>query len=337
MPRSHRFQSRYDLRGLVDVVAQVARVAAPAEPERVTQRSYDSARAKAGYPDAPSARQTASRLRMSWPELVAFALRGREIEKTLGIHFGDEDEPHLGEEDVRSALRVVALRLRKKSLARADYIGERERMLAAARRRWCHRSALSLPSANQIERIAGGWEAALTIAGLGPRPAQARSRGLEVIEALELALEAHGSLVPSRAALELFAAANNFSLARFETGKPWGDYLAELKARRDEWGKWTPTAAPAREVRPDYTQPIALPPEMPRRRKKRWTREECLAALAGLLAELGARERLTQRRYQEEAKGRAELPALRSLQRYGSFTELVAEARKRRARAPLAK
>jgi hypothetical protein len=321
-----RFQSRYDLRGLIDVVAAIARIAEPAEPERVTQRRYDAARAKAGYPDAPSARQTATRLKMPWPELVALALSGRDLDKSLGYRFGEHEEHHFGEEDLRSALRVVALRLGKKSLSYDDYAAERARMLADARRRWLHRSTLSLPSGNQIKRVAGSWDAALAIAGLVPPPKRTLPRGIPIVEALELALEAHGALL-TRVELDRFAAANGLSLARPEKGKPWADYLAELRTRRAEWGKWTPTAPPVEGVRPDYGQAVSLPAGLPQRKKRRWSREECVAAIARLLGELPSNERLTLRVYLQKANVRPELPALGSLQRHADFTELVAEAR----------
>jgi hypothetical protein len=325
---SSRFESRYDLRSLVDIVAHVARAADANEPERVSQSRYDAARAQAGYGDAPSARQTAARFKMPWSELLALALSGRNVEKALGYRFGEDEDDLLGEADVRVALRAVAFRLHRKTLSRVEYIEERERMLASARRHWLHESPLTLPSANQIERVAGDWEAALQAAGLGPRPVPVKRPGMAPLDVLELALEAHGALPSGRFELARFAAANQIALSRFERGKVWPDYIAELRERRAEWGKWTPTAAPAPDNRPDFSKPIALPPDTPARQKKRWTREECLVALTGLLAELPASQRLTLRVYQQKSRGRPELPALGSLQRHGSFTELVAEARR---------
>lgn len=326
-----RFTSRYDLRGLVDVVAEVARVADSRQPERVTQAQWDAARASAGHADAPAARQVATRLTMGWVEVLALALDGRDIDKALGSHLSEDDDPYLTHDadDVRAALRVVALRLGKRTLTPRAYADERAQMLTAARRRWRHRADPALPSVSQVEHIAGSWDAALALAGLGPRPPQERSEGLPIVDALELALEAHGALL-TKPELGRFAAANNLSVARHKRGKPWGDYLAELRTRRADWGKWTPPAPPLFGTRPDYSVAVPLPPDAPRRRKRRWTRAECVAALAALLAELPPRTRLTLRRYQQEAVGRRDLPHLASLQRHGGFSEVVAEARRTR-------
>lgn len=329
-----RFQARYDERTLLDVVAAVARTADPDEPAEITQRDYDAARERAGYPAAPTAKQTAARFRMPWPELVRFALAPMASpEIALGRQLGERNEDWLDEAAVRAALKTVALRLGKKTLLPADYLAERERMLADARRHYRHQAEPLLPSEGQIVRIAGSWDEALQIAGLAPRPTVGRAHpGVPIVAALELALEAYGCLLTFRE-LARFAQANGFSLAK-KTGR-WTDYLAELRAERTDWGKWTPAGYPPAEVRPDYAKPIRLPAsfEAVRRRRYRWTKDECVAALARLLAELG-NERLTQRLYLQKRRADPDLPPLTSLQRQGGFGELVAEARKRRAPTP---
>jgi len=324
--RRGQFQSRYDLRGLVDVVAAVARAAEPSEPERVSQSRYDAARTSAGYPLAPSAKATAARLKMPWLEILALALDGRDVARSLGYRFGTEEEEWFDEEAVRAALKTVALRLGKKTLTPVDYRLERERVLAAARG---HRDELAFPTEGQVESIAGSWEAALYLAGLAERPAHPATRkGMTIVAALELCLETTGAL-PTKPELALWAAANGVSVAKREKGKSWLSYLAELKAARDEWGKWTPAGSAPREQRPDFAQvPMTTPFASPPRHRRRWTRDDCLEALARLLAELPSQRRLTLRAYQELARGRVDLPALSSLQRHGTFGKMVAEARR---------
>jgi hypothetical protein len=322
-----RFQSRYDLRTLVDVAAAVARVADPTEPAQVTQKQWDAARTSADSPDAPSARQVAVRLQMPWADVLALAFGPTDIDKSLGHHFGAEEDSYLDGDDVRTALRTVALRLNKRSLTTTDYSDERERMLASARRR--HGSELYLPNVNQVEHLAGSWDAALALAGLGPRPPQARRAGLMVVEVLELALCAHGCLL-TKPELSRFAAANQISVANRSWRAPWASHLAELRQRRAEWGLWTPPCPPTLGVRPDYTATVALPPDVPQRLKRRWSREECIVALIALLDELPAKTRLTMRVYQQQASGRDDLPALHTIQRHAAFSEMVAEARKKR-------
>jgi len=322
---SPRFESRYSLDALVSVVADVARAANPARPESVTQSVYDAARAKAGHKDAPTGKQSAARLGMSWPDALAFALdpERRSTEIALGRRLGSEEAPWIDELAVRSALRTVALRLGKKTLRPAEYRAERERMLAAARRSTRHRLELELPTEGQIERVAGDWERALELAGLAPRVRRENERGVSIVDALELALEAHGALATSHE-LPIFARANRIALEKIR--RPWREYLTELRERRDEWGKWTPSSPPAWRVRPDYRVPVPLPPDLPRIGRREWTREECLDALVLLLAERPG-ERLTLRGYQEASAGRRDLPSLSALQRQGKFSEMVAEAR----------
>jgi hypothetical protein len=323
-----RFQSRYDLRGLVDVAAEVARVAAPARPEKVTQDAYDAARARAGYPDAPSARQTASRLRIPWAEVLNLAFDGRDVTRALGALFGERPERALGPDAIRGALRVVALRLKTESLSLDEYTSEWARMLLRTRRPWLHRSTLDLPKATRISHSAGGWTTALRIADLNPST-RTRPTGITIVDCLELALEAHGAL-PSDWETRCFAIANNLSVARFEKSKPWSACLSELRTRRDESGKWTPPGPPAKAIRPDFTRPVSLPEGLPQRGKKVWTRTECVAALARVLGELPSNELFTSTVYRLLARGHPDLPALRTIHRRGRFREMVAEARQRR-------
>lgn len=328
-----RIESRYDLRTLLEIVAAVARLANPSAPLLVRQADYDAARADAGYPDAPTGKQTAQRFGLAWRELLTLALdEERNLDKAVGHRVGADEDAALDEAGIRAALRTVALRLDRRTLTVFEYRREREEMLASASLRH-HPVELYLPSDYQILRVAGSWEAALEISGLDPRVESASPKGLPIIDAIEIALEATGCL-PTRNELHTFAAANGFSVARGR--RPFSEYVAELSARRDGWGKWTPLGRPPHAQRPDWGASYELPRNvnLVRKRRRRWTREECIAALGRLLDELG-NERLTQRVYQQRTTGRRDLPPLFSLQRHGKFSELLAEARKRRSkRAP---
>jgi hypothetical protein len=325
-----RFQSRYDVAALVDVVAAVARLAKPERPERVSQRAYNAARAAAGYADAPTAKQTAARLGMGWSELLAFALEpaaSREI--ALGRRLGQREEPWLGEDDVRAALKTVALRLKKKTLMPAEYRQERERMLDEAGRAWRHQGELALPTEGQIERVAGSWDDALVMAGLKRREHDhSTHRGVAVIDAIELFLEAYGAL-PTTVELEAFARRQGFPMSQREMSH--SEAIEQLRYRRLEWGKWTPLSIPRKRDRPDYSSEVKLPKNVGGvgSRRKRWTREACLEALARLIEET-AGERLTQRKYQELSARRTDLPPLSSLQQHGRWSEIVADARQAR-------
>jgi hypothetical protein len=329
-PGSPRFRSSYDLRGLISIVAAVAPVALPEDPAKVPQRRYDAARATAGYPDAPTAKQTAARLGMPWKEVLSLALDPtRSVDSVLGERGGEEDQLWLTAEDVRAALRIVARRLNKTTLKPVEYRLERRRMLDAAKRSYRHHSELSLPTSNQIETTAGSWAEALVIAGLKPRQVVGAA-GIPITAVLELFLETHG-FIATFEQMEAFARVQQFPLANRR--KPFTTYIAELQDERAEWGKWTP-AKSLRGMEPKLDTPapglvglLACYPEA-QKRKKRWTSEECIRALAQLLAEWPNDRRLTENAYQDYSRGRADLPSLSTIQRTGStFRKLVEEAR----------
>lgn len=323
-----RFRSSYDKRTLLDVVLAVAGVASPSDPAALTQLAYNAGRTAAGYADAPSGKQIAARLGMPWRELVELAVDPTlDKDKTIGRQLGREDEEWLGPGTVRAALKTVAMRLGRSTLRPDEYLAERERVLDEARRAVRHKGEPLLPSEGQILRIAGSWDKALRLAGLKPRERDDH-KGVSVVEALEWALESRGAL-PTRRELEAFAASNGFSVAWKEMA--WSAALVELRRRRAEWGKWTPPASPPLGSRPDYAVEVSLPASTARRRRARWTREECVNAIARLLGELGG-ERLTQRAYQQRARLDPDLPPLSSLQRHGTFAEIVADARCKRGR-----
>jgi len=322
-----RFQPRHDLRSLIEVVAAVARAAAPEAPEWVSQRAYDAARTKAGHADAPRAEQTAKRFKLPWAELLAFAFGSRgKLDLMVGRRYGEREQPWLNSDDVRVALLTVARRLGKDTLAPVDYRRERTRMLEKARLSWRHRVEPVLPTEGQIERAAGSWNEALELAGLAARR-HASHAGVLIVEALELALEAHGAL-PSKRQLATFARANDISLALLR--RPWDDYLAELRESRDARGKWTPPGLTPFRDRPDYSRPVEGGLAVLAPRQRHWTRDQCLAALRGWLDELPATTRPTQRAYQDSRRERPDLPALSTIQQGGTWSAMVAEARRRR-------
>lgn len=322
--RAGRFTSRYDLRTLTSIVAAVARAADAENPHLIRQADYDAARTLAGYPDAPSGGQTAQRFQLEWRELLRFALDDHDHDRAVAYLEAEPEDDLLDRMDVRAALRTAALRLGKRTLTSAEYRRDREQMLAEASLKR-HPVELYVPSEHQILRIAGSWNAALRIAGLPQRSDPPKARGVPVVDAIEIALEATGCL-PMRNDLEAFAAANSFSLARATQTYP--DSLAELRERRADWGKWTPSTWAPREARPDWGARVTLPRNLTlvERRRRAWAREECVDAIRRLLEELGS-ERLSQRVYQQRAIGRRDLPPMFSIQRHGRFTELVNEAR----------
>ena len=327
-----RFTARHDLRSLLGVVAAAAGEANPDAPARTTQRAYDAARAGAGHPSAPCAAQTAVRLGLGWRDVLDVALaRSQNFQgKSIGRRARVEHAPWIGADDVRVSLRLVADACGQSTLSRSDYAAERERMRDEAARARRHYVEPPLLTDAEIRRVTGCWNEALAIAGLEARP-RGNDRGLPFVDAIELCLEAHGAL-PDRDDFRAFAKANRIRIEH-QGDRRWSDLVASLRRRREREGKWTPPAPLERALRPDFTEPVALevsaPEPLPTRAP--WTREECLEALAELLRELGESTYLTQKLYLETCRKRQtrSLPGYGTLQRFGKFNALVAEARER--------
>jgi hypothetical protein len=103
-------------------------------------------------------------------------------------------------------------------------------------------------------------------------------------------------------------------------------------------GRWTPPAPCPKRLAPDFTAVIAAsdalaawkddPDEI--RAPKRWDREACVAAALRFLTEAPAGLELTERSYADWVARQSEaLPHTSSLQRYGGFAAVTAEARRR--------
>jgi len=318
---SGRFEPRLDLHTLADAVAAIARTVDPLAPERVTQRAYDAARA--GYPSAPRAEQTAKRFGLPWPEVLKLVLS--DLDLTLSLTMRRQQRGRqFDANDVHAALSTVACELKTTKLSLNEYLHTRDRILVKARLAWLHRSEPVLPSLSHLYRTVGSWTEALKLAGLESPPQS--QKGISIPEAIELCLEAHGAL-PTTRELDLFARVNGFALASPE---PTAQYLVALRVRRETQGKWTPRTVPPLKQRPDYSRPVELGDVITRSpRKRQWTREDCIEALIRLIEETPKQQRVTQNRYHGWARGRGEVPSLGSVDRRGGFRELLAEARRR--------
>lgn len=337
-PRRGLFRRRFDERWLLDVVAAVARTADPKAPGRVTQASYNAARAASPFPDAPAAQPTATLLKRSWPQALKAALEYNANEKS---HLASRlkivaRRPELDESEVRAALLTIALRLGKKGKPKAglsmmEYTAERRRLLARMKRRHGYQPGIAtLPTAKRIMHATGGWKNALAIADLSLIRQAPKLRGVPAADVIELCLEMHGAL-PTKPELLRFARANDISISRLEdNGKRYLDRIAELRARRTAAGKWTPESPPPRRQRPDYSRPITVPASFrnsgQRRRRYNWTREQVVAAFVSLLIELDG-EHPTAVRYNELSRGRLDLPSNTTIEKFGPFSELREEAK----------
>ncbi|MGO9763612.1 MAG: hypothetical protein ACLP1Q_20360 [Solirubrobacteraceae bacterium] len=288
----------------------------------MSQRAFDAAanaNASAAPAGLPAARNIAKSLDLPWREVVALAheppgQQNHRLSQKQTAPYQD----WLTEEYVASVLKLAAHRLGVDTLTPDRYRAVAAELAAADNKRWLHGRQLLIPSDDQIitacggasanaPRGGGGWDRALVLAGLKPRPGlgdQGMSRKAPPItDVMERFHDAHG-VQPSARTLKAFARANGIPYAR-EEHKKWSEWLDEWKQSRRERGLPEPRVVQhvgGRGVKaPDYAVNVgaARPDEQ---RLNKWTEETCAAAVARYLAQLPAGQRSTKRGYDDWAK-----------------------------------
>jgi hypothetical protein len=339
-PGRARFASAYTDRALLDAVRAVALHAQPDHPTQVTKARFDDARTAAGHGDLPAAARIVRRLRAPWAATLQRAFADGDPAQWLSSRARAAEVPDAGTDDVRHCLRLAAAHLGAATLTPGEYRRARARMTERDRARHRHGGRLDLLTDHQITRIAGGdWQRALTLAGLAEPAATTRAvgtagerRAVSVPEALGRCIDYHGAL-PGSAAVELFARVHGFALAR--KAAPWAQIVADVRADRQTNGRWTPPRA-ARDV--DFGATIAASDALAGwkgdpavRRARRWSREDCVAALGRFLEQAPAGSRATERAYADWARGQTEpVPYQSAINRRGGFAATRAEAERRR-------
>lgn len=312
--QSSRFRSHYNVGQLPALVRAVAHTVARDELLGLTQRQFDDARAGAGHPSAPSARQICTRLDRGWRQVLELAFEQASADRALGQQEG-EAAVELQEAEIIHALATVLFG----ELAHSpdDYARERARRLCADRRRR-HGGRLALPTAAQIARSAGSWNAALALVGLEPRelggPTLAPDRLLDQIERY---LQELGAL-PGKRELARWLAARDEPMPR--PPMPWQQCLEALGRRRRAQGLWTPERAsrhgPPGRPRKDAPRRRRPPPPA---RPGPVTREQCERAMRDFLAWLPSSRRPTQRAYREFCRQHPGTPWPSSFARFGGW------------------
>lgn len=333
------------LRQVNSVSLLAAQAGGSVSPETVTRRAFDDARALPGAPaDVPRAKRITEQLGRPWREVLTIA-HAPENKRSflLSMSKKEPEQDWLTDEYVAHVLSTVARRLRKDTVTPGDYRVERERMLAADKRRWLHGGKRLLPNDEQIRTACGSWDKALALAGLkrGPgRGGHKRRNVPTLVDLLERCYAAHGTL-PTQRELETFAAHGLRVPFPTMKGKKWSAAVDEWRAQRTTRGLTTPDAPPPRAPRPDYTAKVAgaLPSE---RRQLPWTREECVSAVARHVAQLSrdARGRLgkaTKRGCDDWAKEQeGGVPRASAFDNHGGWSNVLAAAAPSEAGKPAA-
>jgi hypothetical protein len=252
MPFPRSAYSRADLFVALGIILHFANGAAP---ESVTTRGFDGSRAGAGHPRCPTAKVICFRLKLSWPEAKRIALDPkRDIAITVARRFqavGAARELSLGE--VVLALRTVAARLGTKTLARPVYQLEREQMIRADRRAYRHGGGVTLPTADQVARVAGSWADALAAAkleGSGRRDLSS----VPIEEVLDRHFKKHGFVLAADC-LGPFATAEGLRV-QSRGKRRWNEIVETWRSASAERGLVIPPR-PKRVRRIDYGPPVA--------------------------------------------------------------------------------
>lgn len=215
------------------LLRDVALIAEPLYPADVSMRTWNRARASSGHPDAPSAESLHQRFnrdaarKVTWRRLLEGACAGgASAAQTAALPTRQAIAKHADERHVAYGLGLVAAQL-DRSFPPGEYDAVCERLIARERRRLGSDSPLGdlLPSATQIERITGGWAAALALVGLPAFEARVQTvfrkrNSMPVAEAVALFVELNGRY-PSHPVLAAWARDADISLAQSQRTSTW--------------------------------------------------------------------------------------------------------------------
>jgi len=334
-----------DQLALLRSVREVAALARPSEPLSLPQRAFDDAR-PIGHerPALPRAKRIAERLGLPWADVLAIAhAPASEQNKLLGLKTRGAPAAWLTRDCVRSAVRVAARRLAVDTLTLGEYRAERDAMIAADRARWMHGGTLRMPTDEQVIALAGSWDAALRLADLQTPSARDNTRRRSdtappLVDLLTRFHDAH-AYQPSARELRAFARASGvpypsertcgFAAAVTQWRQQRRDHgLPDPRVVRHKGGRGRKAPTPGAETGTARTSAARAG----ERRRHRWTSADCVAAVSRYHAQLGARERSTQRGYADWAatQPRDTAPALATVQEHGGWEAIRREAQDRR-------
>lgn len=353
-----RFQTAYRDDELLGLVHDVAVVARPDDAATVSTRVWDRAREQAGHPNAPSARQVATRLNpagrhvLSWPRIVELAMEANErvrrhalasarrrpeqhhldirhlevaLRRASQIVSQDSFGPDVYEAAVATGLDRVSAKLREQTSRQFPTVGQIERI-----------ARLNRESADKQDRERSDWDLALVLAGLGPRTAGQGGRSKTAMEPEEI-VELYASLtgrLPSQGTAKDFAKHNGVALKAPspDSAAGWNMMLAAYRAALREQGREVP-GDPIRI--PRGAAPVEIPEEIrstlpPAYRRGHWQRDpdSMIAPMCDYLSTLAVGQTPTSRDYKTKQRGRRDWPSLNVIGlHHGGFEALVAKAR----------
>jgi hypothetical protein len=327
---------------LLREVREVVSRANPTDPQAVSQRAFDRARAgSADHADLPAARQIAQELKLKWPEVLAVAHAPENKQSTL-LAYKERDKAPVGwltDARIKYALRLVAGRLGTDTLTKVAYDEERTVLLSEDARDWLHGRRLRFPSANAIRKAARSWRAALRIAGLKEHTSRKPTIHQVIVSRVEVMDRFYDRYdeQPSLNALHDFARGNKIPMSG-EGGRNWSETVAEWRQRRRDRGEPEPRVVDYRDRRdahgrllkaPDFSADVgaAKPGEYPYIGK--WSDEEpCVEWVAYYLASAPAGS-ATSEAYAAWALRTPGAPTLDRFPQHGGWTVVQRKAEER--------
>jgi len=328
----HRRASEYEPLALLHVVRQVAESSPADDLRQISTRVWDQARElRECFVDAPAARRICEHLGLPWEKIRELAsMNGHAQRVALGHALGGKQADWLTEEYSRFALRLIARRLGVATLTPGQYRAERQTMLGSDSGERRVARHVPIPTAEQIETVAGNWDEALAQAGLDPRHGRgghhARVGPVAIVDVLSRCYEHHGA-EPTLGELELFARANGIPFPRKERGRPYSSYVKEWKDRRAAQALDVPDGPPPKSDRPDYTSDVGAALAGEKRATGVWANhDEVVGWVARYLAELEPRDRASQRGYDAWARQQDGAPWASVLERQGGWIAVREEA-----------
>jgi hypothetical protein len=312
---------------LLQGVREVAALANPANPEAVSQRAFDRARAtSADHADLPAARQIARELKLKWPEVltVAHAPENRQA-NMLANKANHEHAPHgwVTDARIRYALRLVAGRLGVNALSRAAYSEERDVLLNEDARDWLHGGRLRLPDATAMVLARGGWRALLRIAGLKEYSPPTRTIPQVIVSRVEVMDRFYDRYreQPSFYALVEFARGNKIPMTQ-EGGRKYSEAIAEWRQRRRDRGESEPRVVEykGRVKRPDFSANVGAAKPGEHLYRGKWDDEDLCVAWVAYYLGLHKGKSTTSRTYDEWASHNLGAPKRYKFQRHGGWS-----------------
>lgn len=329
-----KFRSDYDLNARYDLVREVALVADPDFPDRITMVQFDDARATAGHPDAPSARASCMALKMKWRELLERVFDPeRDPVMSAAAHRRQAARIPV-EEEIFFALRFVAMKRDRETLTYDEYDLFRLELIEEDKRRMRSASFLEhvLPTAGQIWNACGkDWAFALSLAQLKSAKERKHARAADLDEVYGAFVETTGARPAGWATLDRFAQRANMPMRRRTGREKFEKVEKAILAQRKKQGLDTPDE----KIDNRTASTFEIPPELAarltqaaaNRPPREWTYETVLAGLTEYVKSLKAGERATQHHYSAKRVG-TPWPSVRKIQDYGAWTPMLAAARK---------